>query len=267
MTSPTSSSKLTYATYLQLNGLLGLQEPRSDPAEHDEMLFIVIHQTYELWFKQILHELDQAGTLLRDGDVWSVMQTLRRVRTILKTLVGQVDIIETMTPRCFESFRSRLDTASGFQSMQFREFEFLLGIKRADVLKFMSEDMPGRDAAMARFEAPSISDDLHEFLSLKGFDVPQDVLDRDVRQQYTGDPRMEDILEHATRSHPDIEQLLELLLDIDEGFQEWRFRHVQLVRRTIGDKHGTGGSPGVEFLKKTIYMPAFPDLWAVRSRF
>ena len=142
--------------------------------------------------------------------------------------------------------------------MQFREFEFLLGIKRADVLKFMSEDMPGRDAAMARFEAPSISDDLHEFLSLKGFDVPQDVLDRDVRQQYTGDPRMEDILEHATRSHPDIEQLLELLLDIDEGFQEWRFRHVQLVRRTIGDKHGTGGSPGVEFSQEDDLHASVP---------
>jgi len=267
MTSSTPASKLTYAQYLHIEELLGLQVPRSDPAEHDEMLFIVIHQTYELWFKQVLHELDRAGALLRQSDVWSVLHTLRRVRTILKTLVGQVDIIETMTPRCFESFRSRLDTASGFQSMQFREFEFLLGIKRADVLKYMTEGMPGRDAAMARFEAPSIGDDLHAFLALKGFDVPHDVLMRDVRELYTGDARMEDILEQATRSHPDIEQLLELLLDIDEGFQEWRFRHVQLVRRTIGDKHGTGGSPGVEFLKKTIYMPAFPDLWAVRSRF
>jgi tryptophan 2,3-dioxygenase len=267
MTTEPTASKLTYATYLQIDDLLGLQVSQSDPAEHDEMLFIIIHQTYELWFKQVIHELDRAAMLLQAGDVWAVLHTLRRVRTILKTLVGQVDIIETMTPRCFESFRNRLDTASGFQSMQFREFEFLLGIKRADVLKFMPQGMAGREAALVRFDAPSLGDHLNTFLAKKGFDVPADILSRDVRESYAGDERMEDILEEATRSSPDIEQLLELLLDIDEGFQEWRFRHVQLVRRTIGDKHGTGGSPGVAFLKQTIFLPAFPDLWAVRSRF
>jgi tryptophan 2,3-dioxygenase len=267
MTTPNTTPSLTYAQYLALDGLLDLQVPRSDPAEHDETLFIIIHQTYELWFKQMLHELDRAGTLLRAADIWAALHTLRRVRTILKTLVGQVDIIETMTPQSFESFRTRLDTASGFQSMQFRELEFRLGIKREAVLKYMPDGMYGVAAALARYQAPTMVDDLHALLAAEGFEVPADVLERDVTQPWAGDKRMEDILVDAMTTRPDIEQLLESLLDIDEGLQEWRFRHVQLVRRTIGDKHGTGGSPGVEYLKKTIFIPAFADLWAVRSRF
>lgn len=267
MTLPSEVPNLTYADYLHLEGLLDLQVPRSAPPEHDEMLFVIIHQTYELWFKQILHELDRASPLLRSNDLWAALQTLRRVRTILKTIVGQVDVIETMTPQSFESFRSRLDTASGFQSMQFRELEFKLGIKRKAVLEYMPEGMTGRDAAIARFEAPALIDDLHAFLAGAGFAVPQAVLERDITQGWAGDKSMEDVLVEATRTRPDIEQLLEALLDIDEGLQEWRFRHTQLVRRTIGDKHGTGGSPGVDYLKRTIFVPAFADLWAVRSRF
>ena len=267
MTAAKKIPGLTYADYLHLEGLLELQVPRSDPAEHDEMLFLIIHQTYELWFKQMLHELDRAGPLLRGDELWAALHTLRRVRTILKTLVGQVDIIETMTPQSFESFRNRLDSASGFQSMQFRELEFRLGIKRKAVLEYMPEGMAGREAALQRFEEPTLIDDLHVFLQKEGFAVPDDILQRDVTEPYAGDERMEDILVKATRSRPDVEQLLESLLDIDEGLQEWRFRHTQLVRRTIGDKLGTGGSPGVEYLKKTIFVPAFADLWAVRSRF
>ena len=267
MTTTPETPNLTYAQYLDIEKLLALQVPRSSPAEHDEILFIIIHQTYELWFKQMLHELDWAGVKLRNADIWGALHTLRRVRTILKTLVGQVDIIETMTPQSFESFRSRLDTASGFQSMQFRELEFRLGIKREAVLKYMPDGMSGRAAAMARFQAPTLTDDLHRLLASEGFAVPADVLERDVTQPWTGDERMEDILVDAMKTRPDVEQLLESLLDIDEGLQEWRFRHVQLVRRTIGDKHGTGGSPGAEYLKKTIFVPAFADLWAVRSRF
>ncbi|MCH2137510.1 MAG: tryptophan 2,3-dioxygenase family protein [Phycisphaerales bacterium] len=267
MTLPTSEPNLTYAEYLHIEGLLDLQQPRSTPPEHDETLFIIIHQTYELWFKQILHELDRASALLRSDNLWTALHTLRRVRTILKTLVGQVDIIETMTPQSFESFRTRLDTASGFQSMQFRELEFKLGMKRKAVLEYMPEGMVGRQAALDRFNAPALIDDLHAFLAAEGFAVPSDVLERDVTASWAGDERVEDLLVEATRFRKDIEQLLETLLDIDEGLQEWRFRHVQLVRRTIGDKHGTGGSPGVDYLKKTIFIPAFADLWAVRSRF
>ena len=267
MTLPSTVPNLTYADYLSIEGLLGLQQPRSSPPEHDEMLFIIIHQTYELWFKQMLHELDRVSVLLRSSDLWASLHTLRRVRTILKTIVGQVDIIETMTPASFESFRARLDTASGFQSMQFRELEFKLGIKRKAVLEYMPEGMTGREAAITRLKAPSLIDDLHSFLALEGFDVPNDILTRDVTQSWGGDERMEEILVDAVRNRQDIEQLFESLLDIDEGLQEWRFRHTQLVRRTIGDKVGTGGSLGMKYLKRTIFVPAFADLWAVRSRF
>ncbi|MEE3002095.1 MAG: tryptophan 2,3-dioxygenase family protein [Planctomycetota bacterium] len=267
MSDATKTTGLNYATYLGLEGLLELQQPRSTPAEHDETLFIIIHQVHELWFKQMLHELDLAGNQFRDGDLWGVVASLKRVRMILKTLVGQVDILETMTPESFESFRSRLDTSSGFQSMQFRELEFKLGLKRAAVLEYMPEHLHGRDAALERFNAPSLVDDFHRFLVTQGVDVPSDILERDPAAANEPSEEVESLLEELARTRPDMNMLFETMLDIDEGLQEWRYRHVQLVRRTIGDKTGTGGSPGVEYLKKTVYEPAFPDLWAIRARF
>jgi tryptophan 2,3-dioxygenase len=260
-------SELNYATYLKIGGLLDLQHPQSDPAEHDETLFIIIHQVYELWFKQMLHELDLAGRQFRAGDLWGVVASLKRVRMILKTLVGQVDILETMTPESFESFRNRLDTSSGFQSMQFRELEFKLGLKREAVLKYMAEHLHGRDAALERFNAPSLVDDFHHFLVTQGVEIPADVLNRNPSASNEPSDAVEDLLEVLARTRPDLNMLFEIMLDIDEGLQEWRYRHVQLVRRTIGDKSGTGGSPGVEYLKRTVYEPAFPDLWAIRARF
>ena len=179
MSDATKSAGLNYATYLELDGLLQLQQPQSSPPEHDEMLFIIIHQVHELWFKEMLHELDLAGRQFRAGDLWGVVAALKRVRMILKTLVGQVDILETMTPESFESFRSRLDTSSGFQSMQFREIEFKLGLKRAAVLDYMPDHLHGRDAAVARFNAPSLVDDFYHFLATQGVEVPAEVLDRD----------------------------------------------------------------------------------------
>ncbi|MDG2424528.1 MAG: tryptophan 2,3-dioxygenase family protein [Phycisphaerales bacterium] len=265
MTSTTG--KLTYATYLQIDDLLKLQEPRSKPAEHDEMLFIIIHQVYELWFKQILHELDLAGTKLREGDLWGVYHLLKRVRMILKTLVGQIDILETMTPESFVSFRDRLDTASGFQSMQFRELEFRLGVKREEVLKYMQEGMAGREAALARLNAPSLVDDFHVFLANRGAKIPAEVLERDVSLRSEPNQEVQDQLVECSVNSPELANLFELMLDIDEGLQEWRYRHVQLVRRTIGNKHGTGGSPGVPYLERTLFEPVFPDLWAIRHRF
>lgn len=267
MSDATKTTGMNYATYLGLDGLLGLQQPQSDPEEHDETLFIIIHQVHELWFKEILHELDLAGNQFRGGDLWGVVASLKRVRMILKTLVGQVDILETMTPESFESFRSRLDTSSGFQSMQFRELEFKLGLKRAAVLEYMPEHLHGRVAALERFNAPSLVDDFHHFLVAQGVDVPADVLDRDTTSPNEPSDVVQDLLEKLARTRPDMNLLFETMLDIDEGLQEWRYRHVQLVRRTIGDKTGTGGSPGVEYLKKTVYEPAFPDLWAIRARF
>ena len=261
------TTELNYASYLHIGALLDLQQPQSHPAEHDETLFIIIHQVYELWFKQILHELDLASTHFRSGDLWGVVASLKRVRMILKTLVGQVDILETMTPESFESFRSRLDTSSGFQSMQFRELEFKLGLKRSAVLEYMPEHLHGRAAAVDRYNAPSIVDDFHHFLSTQGVDVPVAVLNRPPDAPNEPSEAVEDLLADLARSRPDMNMLFETMLDIDEGLQEWRYRHVQLVRRTIGDKSGTGGSPGVEYLKKTVYEPAFPDLWAIRARF
>jgi tryptophan 2,3-dioxygenase len=259
-----TTQPLNYATYLKLEDILGLQIPQSAPAEHDETLFIIIHQVYELWFKQILHELDLAGVRFREGDLWGVTNVLKRVRMILKTLVGQIDILETMTPSSFVSFRDRLDTSSGFQSMQFRQIEFRLGIKRQRVLQYIVEGMHGYEDAMRRFEEPSIRDDFHAFLRTCGHEVIDDPTPEDPSQ---GSEALQDILLEAHLRKPELDMLFESMLDIDEGLQEWRYRHVQLVRRTIGNKHGTGGSPGVKYLERTLFEPAFPDLWAIRHRF
>ncbi|MDG2200371.1 MAG: tryptophan 2,3-dioxygenase family protein [Phycisphaerales bacterium] len=260
-------SELNYASYLQIADLLDLQVPQSDPPEHDETLFIIIHQVYELWFKQVLHELDLAGTRFRDADLWGVAHVLKRVRMILKTLVSQIDILETMTPSSFVSFRERLDTSSGFQSMQFRCIEFRLGIKREQVLQYIPDGLHGRDEALARYAAPSIIDDFHAFLVTQGLDVPEAILNAPTDQRYEADETMQDLLLAAHESRPELDMLFETMLDIDEGLQEWRYRHVQLVRRTIGNKHGTGGSPGVPYLERSLFEPAFPDLWAIRHRF
>ena len=264
---PPKTDQLTYASYLHIDQLLAIQEPRSNPPEHDETLFIIIHQVHELWFKQMLHELDLAGVNFRKGDLWGVYNLLKRVRMILKTIVGQVDILETMTPESFISFRDRLDTASGFQSMQFREIEFRLGLKREEVLKYMPEGMHGRDVALARLKEPSLIDDFHIFLSSRGGTLPSEVLDRDIAKRYEPNDHVQDLLVKFSQESPEMVNLFELMLDIDEGLQEWRYRHVQLVRRTIGGKHGTGGSPGVKYLESTLFEPVFPDLWAIRHRF
>ncbi|MFM7093730.1 MAG: tryptophan 2,3-dioxygenase [Actinomycetota bacterium] len=222
-----ASEPLSYVSYLKINELLELQEPKSDGPEHDELLFIVIHQTYELWFKQILHELDRARRLLREGSLHPALGTLRRVRTIMKTLVGQVDILETMTPLEFNAFRARLESSSGFQSYQFREFEVV-------------------------FARPGIWDDVVALLGAHGCLVSADI---------------EESLLSVYRTRPDVSLLLEELVDIDEGLQEWRYRHVKMVERTIGNSRGTGGSSGAGYLKSTLFNPVFPELWAIRSRF
>ncbi len=256
---------LTYPRYLHLPELLALQVPRSDPAEHDEMLFIVIHQVYELWFKQILHEGDKLGRDLQAGDLYGAIATLKRMRTIMKTLVGQLDILETMTPLSFASFRHRLDTASGFQSTQFRELEFLCGWKRPEFVP-PGEGDPAVDRVVRRFEEATLVDHFYQFLLARGLDVPQVLLGRDVRQPVEGSEALQEQLFEAYTTQPDLVLLCELMLDFDEGFQEWRYRHVKLVERTIGAKQGTGGSEGVEFLKRGLFRPLFPDLWAVRHR-
>jgi tryptophan 2,3-dioxygenase len=255
---------LTYANYLDLEKLLTLQRPRSDPPEHDEMLFIVIHQTYELWFKQLLHEFEKVNRDFSAGDLFGAMHTFKRCRTIMKTLVGQLDILETMTPTSFNSFRDRLETASGFQSVQFREVEFVLGYKRPGTFAYYRPEMPGIDRLRRRLNERTVIDHFYDFLEARGAAVPAELKQRDVTKPNAADERVQAELLRLYKSSPELSILFELMTDFDEGLQEWRYRHIKLVERTIGAKKGTGGSPGVPFLKQSLFMPIFPDLWAIR---
>jgi len=244
---------LTYSDYLKLDQLLALQQPLSKPVEHDEMLFIVMHQVHELWFKLLLHELEKVCRDFHAGDLYGAIATFKRGRTILKTLVGQVDILETLTPLSFNSFRARLETSSGFQSVQFRELEFLLGYKRSELLRYQQHDPEALAVLNRRLEQESVGDAFRVFLRGHGVDAADN------------DKYVEQLLQ-LYRDRKDLRILFELMTDFDEGFQEWRYRHIKLVERTIGSKKGTGGSLGVEFLKKSLFHPVFPDLWAIRHR-
>jgi tryptophan 2,3-dioxygenase len=260
------SKALTYASYLRVDELLDLQTPRSQgPAgpEHDELLFIVIHQVYELWFKQILHEADYLQGRLRANDSAHAAHAIRRILTILKTIVAQVDVMETMTPLQFNAFRGSLDSASGFQSLQFREIEFTLGYKRQALMQHL-DTLPSADRLAARYAAPTLWDGFLVFLEHNGYAVPSDELNRDVTQSLAPSPAIQAILIDIYRNNPQVSNLCERLIDLDEGFQEWRYRHVKMVERTIGIKSGTGGSSGAAYLATTI-KPFFPDLWAIRA--
>jgi tryptophan 2,3-dioxygenase len=254
---------LNYTGYLKIEELLSLQEPRSD--EHDEVLFIVIHQVYELWFKELLHELDHLDRVLARGDLAAALHTLKRVLTILKTVVGQTDVLETMTSTDFFSFRDRLDTASGSQSFQFRELEFVLGMKDARAIEEYPEGSRGRANLERRLGEPSTWDGMLRYLARMGYDVPREALVRDVTQAVEPNEDVQRLLIDVYKNDRTTAELCERLIDLDEGFQEWRYRHVKMVERTIGHKRGTGGSTGVDFLKKTLFRAAFPDLWAIRS--
>ncbi|MEN8144416.1 MAG: tryptophan 2,3-dioxygenase family protein [Gemmatimonadota bacterium] len=256
---------LTYSKYLKLDELLALQAVQSDPPQHDETLFIVIHQVYELWFKQLLHEIDKAGRDLAGNHLFGAIATFKRMRMIMKTMVAQLDILETMSPMSFLAFRDRLEAASGFQSPQFRAFEFVLGRKRAEMIDVHA----GNEAAVGMLERkliePSLVDHFYQFVKHQGIELPADVLDQKVDEATIPSSALQSHILDLYRSRPEIAILLELMTDFDEGLQEWRYRHVKMVERTIGDKPGTGGSPGVEFLRKSLFQPIFPDLWAIRN--
>jgi tryptophan 2,3-dioxygenase len=265
MTDNGAAAAITYARYLKLDELLALQEPRSDGPEHDEMLFIVIHQVYELWFKQVGHELDLLKESLESNRHPLAAATLKRVLTILKTLVGQIDILETMTPISFVSFRDRLDTASGFQSGQFREFEFICGNKNRKMLAHHRDDPAMYERLERRFGERTLYDSFLRYLAANGYEVPQEALNRDVTAPPQEWPQVQRVLTDIYRGDPETRQICELLVDFDEGLQEWRYRHVKMVERTIGMKPGTGGSSGAEYLRATLFRPLFPDLWAIRA--
>lgn len=257
---------LTYNSYLAIDELLDLQRPRSEPEEHDELLFIIIHQTYELWFKQLRHELAFLSERLDQDDLPRAFHTLKRILKIMKTLVSQVDILETMTPLEFDSFRDRLESASGFQSYQFRVIEFLLGHKRPEPLEFQPLNSLGRQLLEEAYRTPSLWRVFLGLLHRAGHTLPPDLLQQPVTEANQSSKDVQEALLQVYRQDHQLAELCELLVDLDEGLQEWRYRHVKMVQRTIGSKMGSGGSSGAEYLMKTLFRPVFPDLWDIRSR-
>jgi tryptophan 2,3-dioxygenase len=251
---------LTYASYLALDRVLGAQHPRSE--EHDETLFIVIHQVYELWFKQLLHELGFLQERLAEGDTAHAIRTLRRVLTILKVVVAQIDVLETMTPSQFGSFRARLDAASGFQSAQFREVEAVFGRRDRRVFEHYPRGSAARDRIAAAMARPSLFDSFLAYLARNGYEVPAG---RDVTRPVEPSRDVRAALLRMYRDDSGPALVAEHMVDLDEGVQEWRYRHAKMVERTIGDSTGTGGSSGAAYLRGTLFTPMFPDLWAVRG--
>ena len=258
-----STEQITYSSYLRLDRLLGAQEPRS--GEHDEMLFIVIHQIYELWFKQLLHEFGRVQALLESGETTHAMRTLRRTLAILKIAVEQLDVLETMTPTQFTAFRAALGTSSGFQSAQFRELEAVLGRRDPMMVAQYPEGSDERERIQAAMSRPSLFDSFVRYLADQGYDVPAEVRDRDVAAPIEASAGMQQVLKKVYDDDTDAAAVCELLVDLDEGMQEWRYHHVKMVQRTIGGRSGTGGSAGAAYLSTTVGKPTFPDLWAMRS--
>ena len=263
-----SNAPLSYNKYLRVADLIGLQECLSDPVHHDELLFITIHQTYELWFKQILHEVDAAVREMTEDRAAAASRSLHRVVEIEKVLVQQIHILETMTPISFLGFRDELNPASGFQSMQFREIEFSSGLKDVTVLDNFRTDEFATQRLQARHDSQTLSDALYALLRRRGFDAPDDdaALTESERQRAYG-RRTRAVLEILTHFETRFEefQLIEKLMEHDEYFSLWRFHHVKMVERMVGAKRGTGGSEGIGYLRSTLDKKFFPELWEART--
>lgn len=247
--------ELSYNSYLKVPELIDLQEPLSEPQSHDELLFIIIHQTYELWFKQILHEVDATVGWLSEGRMFRANHSLRAVTSIEKILVSQIHILESMAQIGFLEFRDRLNPASGFQSMQFRELEFSSGAKDERILKFFEFDPYAHARLKKRFEAPSIADAFWSLLERKGFAVGNH------------EDRLRSIVTILKKpeSHPDLFNMQDLLIEHDENIALWRFHHVMMVERMLGMKRGTGGSDGAGYLRTTLTKKFFPEIWEART--
>lgn len=259
---------LSYNKYLRVPDLIGLQECLSGPEHHDELLFITVHQAYELWFKQILHELDAAVVMMNEDRLASASRTMRRVVEIEKLLVNQIHILETMTPISFLGFREQLNPASGFQSMQFREIEFTSGQKLEGILNDFRNDAFAYERLRKRFEAPSMNETFFAVLRRRGFDAPADDKslsegERKMLYQKRGQAVLE-ILTHFEERYEEF-QLAEALLEHDEYFSLWRSHHIKMVERMVGAKRGTGGSEGIGYLQTTLNKKFFPELWEART--
>lgn len=232
-----------YRDYLQLDTLLDIQ--RSNTDQPDELLFVVVHQSHELWFKELLHEFDVLNSMLRKMDSGPALRTLRRARMIIKALTAQIDVLETLTAERFDTFRTQLGNGSGFYSAQFREIEVALGRRDGTVAQQFPEGTSDRERVQARAAEPNLFDAFLEYLSAKGYSP-------------------DDLPSALSEVHDDdgvAEQVCQAMVDLDQAFQEWQYRHVILVQRVIGNKMGTGGTTGAEFLRKAVFTPAFPVLW------
>ena len=255
LTDHAETGLLTYGTYLKVPELLSLQQLRSDPPVHDELLFIVVHQAYELWFKQLLFELEAVRDALFDDRSESARHLLTRVRAIERVLIEHIEVLQTMTPQDFLEFRAVLAPASGFQSAQFRELEFLSGLKDERFLDDLAAESDERDRLARRLAEPTVWDGFVTLMNRRGFPMPDD--DIEVRA---------DQLVAMARERGEVFAVSEGLMDHDEALARWRSLHVLMVEREIGAKRGTGGSSGVGYLRSTLDKRCFPELWDLRSR-
>ena len=259
---------MTYGDYLQLDALLSCQRTLSDPPHHDELLFIIIHQTTELWFKLVVHELTAALDAVEVSDLQRASKILARVKHIQGQLYDQWGVLATLTPSEYTQFRDVLGTSSGFQSVQYRSVEFLLGNRDPQMLTVHASRPADHARLAAILERPSLYDAFLAYLARQGLPVPAEVLGRDTRQPHTPHDGVVDVFRtiyQAPESYWPAYEMAETLLDVEEQFSLWRFRHMKVVQRVIGFKRGTGGSSGVSFLKKMVDHVFFPELWSVRT--
>ena len=262
-----SSDDMTYGRYLALDPLLSAQHPIS--GRHDEMLFIIIHQTKELWLKQIIFEMEQALALVREDALVPAYKGLARISRIQAVMTLSWDVLATMTPADYTRFRNVLGTSSGFQSAQFRQVEFMLGLKDASHLKHQEEDSPEQQAMRAALNAPSLWDEANKAAARAGLPIPDDVLERDWTAPYAPSAAVEDAWATVYRDTErwwELYQLAEKLVDMDDAMASWRHKHVVTVERVIGGKRGTGGTAGVPYLQSTLSKRAFPELWSLRTQ-
>lgn len=263
------SAAMSYGDYLGLDRLLSAQHPRSQPEQHDELLFIIQHQTSELWLKLMLHELRSARSLLTTDELAPALKRLARVKRIQEVLTEQWSVLATLTPSEYAQIRPFLATSSGFQSYQYRAVEFLLGNKNPDMVKVFEHDEAARSMLAQLLEEPSLYDEFLRYLSRRGYAIPAELLERDHTQPYRENAELVDTFAAVYASpteHWGVYETCEELVDLEDNFQQWRFRHLQVVTRTIGHKKGTGGSSGVDFLRRALDLTFFPELYTVRTR-
>lgn len=263
------SGRMTYGGYLHLDRLLSAQQPLSDPPHHDELLFIVQHQVAELWIKLMVHELRAAIVDLRADRLDRCQKIFARCKQVLRQLTEMWAVLETLTPSEYMEFRELLGPSSGFQSVQYRTMEFLLGNKNADMLKVFAHDAEGSAVLREALESPSLYDEALRFLARRGHAVPAAHLERDWSKPHVSDPQLLPMFERIyedTKTHWEAYHLCEDLVDLETQFQLWRFRHMRTVMRIIGFKRGTGGSSGVGFLRQALELTFFPELFEVRTR-